>query len=101
MEDIDMYNRVHEMFNYFTTEGSRYNEYAEGFGHVRESGGVQDSRARNVGNNANHAKVVSINQIPGIFGSSFQTVICKPLSGVFNQHICHCVSCQSLLDCHW
>ena len=35
-EDIDLYNRVYEMLNNFTAEGSRYNDYAEGFGHVRE-----------------------------------------------------------------
>ena len=36
LEDIDLYNRVHEMFNNFTAEGSRYNDYSEGFGHVWE-----------------------------------------------------------------
>ena len=28
--DIDMYNRVHEMFNIFTAEGNRDNAYAKG-----------------------------------------------------------------------
>ena len=36
LEDIDVYNRVHEMFNDFTTEGSGYNDYAEGLGVVLE-----------------------------------------------------------------
>ena len=36
LEDIDLYNRVHEMFNNFTAEGSRYNDYTEGFGNVWE-----------------------------------------------------------------
>ena len=70
----------------FTTEGSRYNDYAEGFGHVWESGGVYDSRARNLDGAANNGNAVSINRIPGIFGSSFQTVIFKPLSSIVNQH---------------
>ena len=48
--------------------------------------GVYDSRARNAANNANNANAVYINQIPGIFGAAFQTVILKPLSGIFNQH---------------
>ena len=32
LEDIDMYNRVHEMFNIFSASDSRQNDYAEGFG---------------------------------------------------------------------
>ena len=31
IEDIDMYNRVHEMFNMFSASDSRQNDYAEGF----------------------------------------------------------------------
>ena len=73
------------MFNNFTN-CSRYNDYAEGFGNVWESGGVYDSRARNAANNANNANAVSINQIPMTFGSSFQTVIFKPLSIFCDQH---------------
>ena len=69
-----------------STEGSRYDDYAEGFGNVWGSGGVYDSGARNLDGTANTGNAVSINQIPGIFGSSFQTVIFKPLSGIFNQH---------------
>ena len=34
LEDIDLHNRVHEMLNNFTSEGSRYNDYSEGFGIV-------------------------------------------------------------------
>ena len=60
LEDIDMNNRVQEIFNNFTPEGSRYNDYAEGFGNVWESGGVYDSRARNLDGTANTANAVSI-----------------------------------------
>ena len=34
LEDIDLYNRVHDMFNNFTAEGSRYADYSEGFGNI-------------------------------------------------------------------
>ena len=85
LEDIDLYSRVHETFNHFTTEGSGYNDYAEGFGNVWESCGVYASRARNLDGIVNNGNAVSINQIPGTFGTSFQTVICKPLSGFVNQ----------------
>ena len=36
LEDIDLYNRVHELFINITAEGSRYNDYSEGFGNVWE-----------------------------------------------------------------
>ena len=32
LEDIHMYNRVHEMFSIFSATDSRQNDYAEGFG---------------------------------------------------------------------
>ena len=73
-------------FNHFTMEGRRYNDYAEGFGNVLERGGVYDSRARNLDGVATIGTAVSINQIPGTFGTSFQTVIFKPLSGIFDKH---------------
>jgi hypothetical protein len=31
LEHIDLYNRVHEMFNMFSATDSRQNDYAEGF----------------------------------------------------------------------
>ena len=49
-------------------------------------GGVIYSRARNLESAANNGNAVSINKIPGTFGSSFQTVISKPLSDIFNKH---------------
>ncbi|MFM7979184.1 MAG: hypothetical protein ACKPKO_07695 [Candidatus Fonsibacter sp.] len=33
LEDIDMYNRVHEMFSIFGTTESRINDFSEGFNH--------------------------------------------------------------------
>ena len=37
LEDIDMYNRVHEMFSIFSATDSRQNDYAEGFGYIWEN----------------------------------------------------------------
>ena len=81
LEDIDLYNRVHEMFNKITAEGSRYKHYSEGFGNVLE--GFQD---RNVLNGAvNNGSALSIIYLPGIPGASYQTVLFKPLSKILNQ----------------
>ena len=66
LEDIDLYNRVHEMFNNFTAEGSRYNDYSEGFENIWD--GVQDP---NVLNGAvNNGSALSIIHLPGIPGAS-------------------------------
>ena len=82
LEYVDLYNRVHEMFNNFTSEGSRYNDYAEGFGNVWE--GVNGPSAVNgVDNNGVHEVSTAI--LTGIPGASYQTVLFKPLSGILNQ----------------
>ena len=81
LEDIDLYNRVHEMFNNFTAEGSRYNNYSDGFGHVWE--GVQYPNALN--SIAKNGSAVSTAYLPGIPSASFQPVLFKPLSGILNQ----------------
>ena len=86
LEDMDINNKAHEMFNNVTTEGSRYNDYAKGFRNVWESAGVCDSRAQNLDGVDNNDNAVFIKQLQGVFGSLFQTVLFKPLSGTFNQH---------------
>ena len=70
------------MFNNFTSEGSRYNDYAEGFGNVWER--VNDPNAL-VGVNSDGVYAVSTAVITGMPGASFQTVLFKPLSGILNQ----------------
>ena len=78
---MDLYNKVHEMFNKITAEGSRYNDYAEGFGNVWE--GFQDP---NVLNGAvNNGSALSIIYPPRIPGASYQTVLFKPLPGILSQ----------------
>ena len=81
LEDIDLYNLVHEMFNNFTAEGSRYNNYSDGFGHVWK--GVQDPNALN--GVVNNGSAVSTEYLPGIPGAQYQPVLFKPLSGILNQ----------------
>ena len=85
LEDIDLYNKVHEMINNFTSEGSRYNDYAESFGDLWESRDTLDSRAQNIAANGNNPNAVNIEHITRIFGNSYQTVIFKPLPGIFFQ----------------
>ena len=44
-----------------------------------KSGGMYDSRARDLVGTANNGTAVSTAQIPGIVGSSYQGAIFKPL----------------------
>ena len=69
VEDIDNYNRVHEMFSMLTAKDSRTNVDAEAFGHHR-----YDWNA-----------VLDKDTIPGIPGGQSRTVLFKPLSGLLNQ----------------
>ncbi len=66
IEDIQDYNRVHEMFNILQTVGARANDRAEGFGN-------------NV--DINHLNTVAL--LPGILNQ--QTVCFKPLCGILMQ----------------
>jgi hypothetical protein len=81
LEDIDLYNKAHEMFNNFTSEGSRYNDYSEGFENVWE--GVKYPSALN--GVVNNGSAVSTEYLPGIPGAQYQPVRFKPLSGILNQ----------------
>ena len=66
IEDINDYNRVHEMFSILQTPAARANERAEGFG------GNVDLKFLN-----------NEQLLPGI--RNFQTVCFKPLCGIFMQ----------------
>ena len=70
-EDIDNYNRCHQLFSIITASDSRMNTNAEGFG--------QDWDIR-------EEKAFNTNNIRGIKGGQYQTVLFKPLSGLFNQN---------------
>ena len=70
VEDIDNYNRIHEMMSVLTSSDSRANQAAEAFGYHWDTG---------TGNFNN-----AITQ--GIPGSTALTVLFKPLSGLLNQN---------------
>ena len=71
LEDIDMYNRVHEMFNIFSASDSRQNDFAEGFGNY------WDNKQDNI-----HVDETWLRGIPP---TTKQTVLFKPMSGILNQ----------------
>jgi len=68
VEDIDQYNRIHEMFSFLVAEDSNMNDSAEAFGFV-------------------HNKHLPVNQVTfqGIAAGQSLAVLFKPLSGLLNQ----------------
>lgn len=76
VEDIDYYNRVHEMMEILTASDSRANEDVEGFGNRWDL----------------HEPISYYSDISGIEpynfapGGNRQTVLFKPLCGLFNQN---------------
>jgi hypothetical protein len=71
IEDIQDYNRVHHMFNLLQGPQVRLNEACEGFGYTDDAEGL-----------------ATPGTLPGIGGSTgavFQTVMFKPLCGLFQQ----------------
>lgn len=72
IEDIDNYNRTHQMMHLLTAKHSRENDFAEAFGQEFDMasvlvGGVTPSNFR------------------GIAAGEYQTAMFKPLSGLLNQ----------------
>ena len=80
VEDIDDYNRLHEMMQYMMATDSRENIEAEGFGNPKWDvfSNLKDTAA----------KVKNFDDdvyFPGIPGNTKYTVLFKPLCGLFNQ----------------
>jgi hypothetical protein len=73
IEDIDNYNRVHEMFSMMTASDSRTNVNAEAFG---QDWDIRDQATTGL----------TAASFPGIIGGQSQTVLFKPLSGILNQN---------------
>ncbi len=73
IEDIDDYNRVHEMFSTMTAGDSRVNTNAESFGRKWDIDG-------------NFTNELTSDNFPGIIAGQSQTVLFKPLSGLLNQN---------------
>ena len=68
VEDIDQYNRIHEMMSFFVAEDSNMNDAAEAFGLVH-----------------NKLYPVSTQTFQGIRAGQSLAVLFKPLSGLLNQ----------------
>ena len=73
VEDIDDYNRVHQMFSIMTAGDSRVNELSEGFG---QSWDIKEGMT---------ATGYTAATYPGIKGGQSRTVLFKPLSGLLAQ----------------
>ena len=69
VEDIDNYNRVHQMFTILNAKDANINERAEAFGQQFD----------------NHQTAFDRNTVAGIAPGEAQTVLFKPCSGLFNQ----------------
>ncbi len=80
IEDIDDYNRVHEMMQYMMATDSRENIEAEGFGNPKFD--VFNNLKKSEADIANFHNDV---YFPGIPGGQKYTVLFKPLCGLFNQ----------------
>ena len=76
VEDIDFYNRCHEMFHVCTQGTNRDNDDAEAFGARIDSNYYIDINGNTTATPANY---------PGIAGNSSRTVFFKPLLGILNQ----------------
>jgi hypothetical protein len=68
IEDIQDYTRVSHMFNIFQNAETRLNDLCEGFGYFDDIKELEE-----------------IGELPGIKSGSYQTVMFKPLCGIFNQ----------------
>jgi hypothetical protein len=68
VEDIDNYNRIHEMMSILTSPDSRNNQAAEAFGAHWDTGTAAYPKAQ------------------GVDGASALTVLFRPLSGLLNQN---------------
>jgi hypothetical protein len=73
VEDIDDYNRVHEMFLTLAPAETRLNDTAESFGATWDIGGYEEKIGLDSQN------------LPGIYPADYQTVLFKPLSGLLMQ----------------
>jgi hypothetical protein len=68
IEHIQDFNRVSHMFNIFQNAETRLNDMAEGFGYFDDIKELEE-----------------LGELPGIKSGSYQTVMFKPLCGLFNQ----------------
>ena len=77
LEDIDYYNRAHELFHMFESSGNRINDEVQGTGQYTNW----------LINYGSHPYLPESNMVNfgGIYPGDTLTVLFKPLSGIFNQ----------------
>jgi hypothetical protein len=81
VEDIDYYNRTHQMFNQLTAQDSRNNKFLEGLGDEMDILEVAERMSYGDRDNNQAPTVYS-----GIPGNQSKTCLFKPLSGLFSQN---------------
>lgn len=75
IEDIDQYNRTHQMMHMLTSKHSRENDHAEAFGNELN---LTSARAADV--------ATTVGSFRGVPGGDYQSVMFKPLSGLLTQN---------------
>ena len=84
IEDIDSYNRVHEMFESVKSDKTRDNEDIHGFG-CRWDDADTMTQAYTVGGKPEIGEMYTQETMPGIKQGERRIVSFKPLAGIFNQ----------------
>jgi hypothetical protein len=86
VEDIDSYNRTHQMFDQLIAGDSRKNKMVEGFGQEIDIAEYFTAFELSGVSLTNPPEVLLPSTYNGIPGGQSQTVLFKPLSGLFSQN---------------
>lgn len=86
LEDIDNYNRVHEMVMNLRSKHSRENCTAEGFGQVWNSEKYNSWEPVDASAGGPHVRQLRTNTFEGLSPGHSHRVLFKPLSGLFEQN---------------
>jgi hypothetical protein len=86
VEDIDMYNRTHQMFNQLTAHDSRKNKWVEGLFTEMDLNEVALELSKGLPTTDDSAGSIAPIKYTGINGGYSKTCLFKPLSGLFSQN---------------
>lgn len=86
LEDIDNYNRVHEMIMNLRSKHARENCTAEGFGTVWDTKEYLSFEPTEAGKDSVHVRKLRTETFSGLLTGKSQRVLFKPLSGIFEQN---------------
>jgi hypothetical protein len=81
VEDIDDYNRTHQMFNQLTAQDSRNNNFFDGFGDEMDILEVAERMSNGISGDNQAPHIYS-----GISGNQSKTCLLKALSGLFSHN---------------